>query len=222
MKLYNFSPSDQLSDTWLFHVWDGETNVPDPPYEALVCRRCGRFSYDDVFALGFENVSPFIRVKGDIFRADEGFLCINSRFRDLIEAHQFPGLALKPAGKTGWSIINIVPRFDVTEDVFQKARPELCRECKRPEILGGVRHLGQLKTLPPNDTFFSTRTDRQGSGASDRDLLLTEGIVQVLRHNKIKGGLLEQLLSEEEETKLSQAWQRGEKIKFPKGSRIVL
>ena len=222
MKLYMFSPDDLPHPNWLFHTVDRDRNVPDPPYDKLVCVRCGRFSYDDVFALGFEKVSPFFRVKTDIFCSDEGFYCVNKRFTDLIQMEQFPGLNIKPAGNTGWNVINITARFEVRDDVYQKARPELCRVCGRPTLIGSLRHLGQMRSFPKSETFFSTTTDRQGSGGLDRDFLLTEGIVTALKRNKIKGGALHELLDEETDAKLSIAWQRGEKIKFPKGSQIVL
>jgi len=222
MRLYIFWPDDQKDFTWLVHTQNRDGHVPNPPYDALICPRCGKFSFDDVFKLGFEEINPVIRARGDIFSSDEGFRCVNSRFRDLIEAQAFPGLAMKPIGRTGWFVVNVTTRFDVRSDVFQVVRGP-CQDCGRPrETLGAVRHLGHLITRPDAETFFSTRTDRHGSSYADRDLHLTEGIVQELKRNKIKGGGLDELLSEEEDAKLSQAWQRGEKIKFPKGSRIVL
>lgn len=222
MKLYQFWPADLPIANWLFHTPGRKKNVPDPPYDAFVCGRCGRFSFDEVFALGFDEISPFIRVKADVFASDEGFLCINNRFKDLIEAEQLPGLALKPAGKTGWNVINVVTRFDVRESVFQRTRQKECPECGRAEMIGSLRHRGQLLSLPESETFFSTRLDRQGSGASDRDLLMTEGIVKALRRGKIKGGILEELLDEELDAALTLAWQRREPVKRPRGSRIVL
>lgn len=222
MRLYTFWPQDQPHFNWLIHTQDRERHFPDPPYRRMVCRKCGKFSYDEVFSFGFNEIDPLIRVRGDIFASDEGFLCINGRFKDLIETERFPGLALKPAGNSGWFVLNVTARFEVRSDVFQVARGP-CPDCGRNrETLGTVRHLGQLVTRPESETFFSTSTDRQGSSYSDRDLMLTEGIVDGLKRNKIKGGALHELLDEELDRKLSIAWQRGEKVKFPESSRIRL
>jgi hypothetical protein len=188
----------------------------------LVCRRCGKFSYDDVFTLGFEHIKPSIQACGDIFASDEGFLCISSRFKDLVQASVGRGLALKPAGASGWFVVNITLRFGVRSDVFRVVRGP-CPECGRNrETLGAVRHLGQLISKPDCETFFSTSQDREGSSYSDRDLLLTEGIVKIMRQGGIKGAALHELLEEHLDSKLAEEWQRDGKVKFPKGSRIIL
>lgn len=220
MRLYNYWPADLPHSNWLMHTEEREAIVPNPPYDRLICPRCRQFSYDDVFALGFEDIKPIIRVKGDIFMSDDDLLCINTRFRELIEAKEFPGLKLKPLGKTGWSVVKVASRFKVRPEVYQVVRGP-CSECGRPrEVLGSVRHLGQFLAVPVAETFFTPECDQPKTRFMA--LLLTDGIVAAMKQSKIKGGALHEILDEGLYAKLTAAWQRGEKIKFPKGSRIVL
>ena len=222
MKLYIFWPGDHNETCWLIHREVQGRIVVDPRYASLVCKRCGNFSHDGVFALGFESIAPVVKVKSDIFATDDGFLCVNECLRALIEQERFPGLAFKPAGETSWAVVNVTTRFETRPEVFQVIKG-LCAECNRPlETMGAVRHRGQLVTKPEMETFFTTSSDRNGSGWSDRDLFLTEAIGRAFRHNKIKGGALHQLLGEEQDSELSRVWREGGAVSFPKDSRIIL
>ena len=67
MRLYNYWPADLPHSNWLMHTEEREAIVPNPPYDRLICPRCLQFSYDDVFALGFEDIKCYELFSGRSF-----------------------------------------------------------------------------------------------------------------------------------------------------------
>src|SRR5688572_15704867 len=109
-----------------------------PPYENMVCRKCGHFSYDDVFEFGFEESTARIRAAGDIISTDDGFYCVNERLHDVIREERLAGVKMKPAGKTGWHVLNLTARFEAAPGVYKLERGP-CAVCGRNrEMLGMV------------------------------------------------------------------------------------
>jgi len=221
VKLFIFWEYDQKRSNWLIHFETPAAFEPLPQYKRFICKKCGKFSHDEVFKEGFPG-DVDLRVKGDIFASDDGFLCFNNRVLGVMNACKFPGIVTKPLGKSGWHVVNISLRLGTTPDIFRVIKGP-CSECGRlREVIGGVDHLGQLASLPNAECFFSTIADRDATGLADRNLFVTGGIVDAFKANRIKGGVFHLLKDPKTFHLESAAWQRGERIKRPKGDYVIL
>jgi hypothetical protein len=162
MKLFHFWEADQKNVHWLIHQTKstGIGAEAKQRYQALVCPSCGKFSHDEAFRVGFDDEIK-VRVRGDIFRSDDGFLCVNQRFRDLLLDDNCSGVAFKPVGQSGWSVLNVSLRVDVTPDVFIVTKPP-CEACGRNRGVSGdgVQHEGQLLEIPKHECFFHQTAPR--------------------------------------------------------------
>ena len=223
MSIYCFASNDRADFAWLIHKQDlaSGRRAALAEYEKLVCSRCRRFSPDEVFKVGFAAASP-LKAKEDIILTDDGFYCVNERFRKIVAASGTPGLEFKQVGKTEWNVIKISHRYDVPQDVFKTVRGS-CDTCGRiREMIGGVLHEGQFIVRPAQDSFFSTNLERQGSGGSERDLYATGKVVELLKSAGLKGGVFRLLHDEATYRTRLAAWHAGKKLKDAKGSFIHL
>lgn len=225
MKIYQLSASDPKDRVRLLF-----TELLGPPFLSIKPRyarfqcpnpSCKKIDHDGVFAEGFE-VGLRIREKRDLLTASEGFTCVSERVVQLVERCHFAGLRWKQLIGTSWYVVN--KECHVTADVnaYQRRGP-LCEICGRPrEVSGAIQFLRQI--VPPEGpgNFFAPTFDRGGSLNGDRDLFLTEDIVEEFRMSGIKGGTCRRLLTSDEEAEFH-ASQRDKKLfMWPKGAKIVL
>ena len=225
MKYYELFASDPKGDVRLLF-----TELPGPPFLSIRPRyarfqcpnpSCKKIDHDGVFADGFE-AGLRIREKRDLLVASEGFTCVSERVVQLIERCRFAGLRWKPLAGTEWYVLNAECHVTADVNAYQRRGP-LCELCGRPrEVSGSIQFLRQI--VPPEgpSNFFAPTYDRGGSLVGDRDLFLTEDIVEEFRKSGIKGGMCRRLLTSEEEEEFH-ASQRDKKLfKWPKGSIVVL
>jgi hypothetical protein len=223
MNYYQFWINDQRRPVWL--LYDEQRTTPflllKQEYVKMCCPRCRRFDHDAVFEFGFDPRVD-IRVKGDLFRSAEGFVCVNDRFKSVVKANSIGGLKLKRIPGTNWFVLNVAERIEADRSVYVPTKP-LCAKCGRPQGVTGVfLFLRQLQIPSGRTGFFSPVFDCRGSRNRDRDIFATETAVLALKAGGISGGQFQRLLDEEEEAAFKLAEQQHRLFKRPKGSIVDL
>ena len=97
MNHYKLSTNDQKYANWIafdqHSPYFERASVP-PKYYECVCDGCNTVDHDHVFKIGFKT-EPRIRAKGDMFDSSDGFLCVNTKVKDIIEEKGY-GVARRP------------------------------------------------------------------------------------------------------------------------------
>lgn len=219
MNYYQFSPNDQMWNNWL--LFDEQKQEPrlsvKSQYKGLVCPKCLKFDYDKAFKAGFDSEIR-IRARGDFLESSDGFLCVSEKVKQLVDAQGVCGVSLKPVGKSGWHVANTTLRVEAEEKVLKTHKPT-CHACKRPgSVTGSFYALRQIEVPKKPSTFFTTVLERNGR---DRDVFVTDDIVQIFVTAKVKGGEFQKLLTIEDEAQLTATAAKG-KPRWPQHSKILL
>ncbi len=223
MNAYYLTEKDQPRNIWL--IFDEQ---PDPPYvvlreryRPLRCPTCGLFDHECAFKEGFEPRMKLLP-RGDFFRSSEGFLCVNEKFRALVESSSVRGLEFKPVPEQPWFVVNIVRRVKADPAVYDLGK-RFCATCHRPkELTGLIEYLSQIEVPAEGQTFFSPVFDRKGNRNADRDAFATEDVVMLLKQKSIKGGYFTRLLDAKEEARIKARIAAGQLFKLPKGALVEL
>jgi len=219
MNYYQFSPNDQMWNNWL--LFDEQKQEPrllvKDQYKRLVCPKCLKFDYDKAFKAGFDSEIR-IRARGDFLESSDGFLCVSEKLKRLIYEQGVCGVSLKPAGKSGWHVVNVTIRVEADQQALKANKP-ICHSCKRPgSVTGSFYALRQIEVPPKRTAFFTTILERNGC---DRDAFVTEDVLQMFIKGKFKGGEFHKLLTTEEEAHLTATAAKG-KPRWPPHSKIFL
>jgi hypothetical protein len=180
-------------------------------YDSVRCHRCGRYSDDDVFKVGF--FDPFfINVKGDFDFTGDRVPIINDKFVKVLQKEKVRGYETKKLGRTGWHALKATTRVKFSPKIM-KPSGKVCPECKRSRDMSGRFH-NQCDVAVPNGakTIFTTERGWH-STLWDRDIFMTEDVVLALKAAGIKGGYGRRLLTEEDLAKAKELAKEGKRLK---------
>jgi hypothetical protein len=103
---------------------------------------------------------------------------------------------------------------DCAKGVMKLAKP-ICRECKRPRsAVGAFAHAGHLSAPSRTNTIFTTKINWHRLG-SDREIFMTEDVMEALKAAGIKGGWCNRLWSDDEVRAAQEKAKKGIKWKPP-------
>ena len=221
MEYYELGYTDQSKSSWvLFSLREGlSTPAPDrqlpapayqflgpapdgpmeikPDYEAIRCSVCHRYLDDDVFEVGFSEPVQ-IRIRGDFSYTDDRVLVVRDVFLSVLHEIGARGFESKPIGTSGWHALRITERVDYSDDVMELVGSP-CPGCGRHErTRGSFRYRSQL-SLPATPFTLFTTTSGWPSMLWDRDVFMTEDVVQALKSARVSGGYCNRLLDAAEE-----------------------
>src|SRR5688572_8658202 len=231
MNIYRLQQKDQLRASWVIL---SETEPPRkrttpagvPPtvrrllgspsegqlhlkaqYAALVCKTCKRYDAYRMFDLGFDD-DVTIRIKGDFAHTDDRVFLVGNRFLDVLKSSDVSGYEVKALGVTGWHALRVTRLVDSEASVI-KTSGQPCAECGRPREAWGVHeHLGQVSLPTESNTFFTTRKSSP-TPFYDRDIFITEEVVEALKRGGIKGGYCYRLFTTEEWHNMEEDQKKG-------------
>ena len=190
-----------------------------PEYLPLCCKTCGRYDEDAIFRTGFREPVR-IRIKGDFSHTEDRIFVVSDKFLQVVRKAKVRGFEVKPIGKSGWHAFQVTERVPCSKRVMKLVEP-FCPECKRAETTTGLfEHLSQLTLTKQTNTFFTTKTGWP-SMLWDRDIFLSEDVVQALKKGGIKGGYCNRLWTDEEVRTAEEKRKQGKKWK-PPGSTVLL
>lgn len=191
-------------------------------YVSLCCKICGRYSEDEVFDAGFEEPVT-IRIQGDFGHTSDRVFVISAKLHKVLSQAGVSGFETKPIGKGGWHALRVVNRVECSKKVIQLVKP-VCRGCGRAKGAKGIfRYLTQLSVPPVGNTLFTTIASWPQL-LWERDLFLTQDVVDVLRKAGIKGGYCNRLFTPSEEEEAEAKIKESPKYQWwaPKKSQIRL
>ena len=197
---------------------EGEMRMK-PEYLPQCCKKCGRYSEDAVFKVGFRGPVT-IRVKSDYTHTQDRIFIVSDKFLSVVRKAKVQGFEAKPVGKSGWHALAVTHLVDCADDVLKPAEP-YCSECGRPDgAVGAFVHANQLACPQSGSTFFTTKVNYHRR-LWDRDIFITEGVVKALKDGGIKGGYCIRLWTDEEVRTAEEKAKQGKKWK-PPGSTVLL
>ena len=218
-RIYQFWTDDQPDFNWLTRVTSeqGEYGMRFR-YLSVLCRKCGAFSLDDVFRLGFDPCIKISVKKGrNILVTEDHFLCVTQEILNSLNAASVKGFASKPLPETGWHVLSIVQRQAFDSSIY-KTEGRKCQECGRQGQYRIIEFERQIETPVEPLTFFCTATER-GQGGFDR--FVTEPLLEVLRTAAAKGLTFRRLHNEDEEHQIDEKRKKHPSWN-PKGSVVVM
>ena len=171
-----------------------------PQYSRYRCKLCRRFDEYEVFDEGFDD-GVKIRIKGDFGHTTDRVFVVNDRFVKAIGSVNAQGYELKPLGKSGWHALRVTCLVKVLPGVLE-ASGMPCPECGRKEYAGGcVQKVSEIAVPESPNTFFASQ-ESLPLPFWDRDIFLTEDLMQAMKSNGIKGGYCYRLYTDEEWSRL--------------------
>ena len=192
-----------------------------PQYHTICCKKCGRYDSDKAFEIGFADPVT-IRFKGDYGHTADRIFIINDRFLNAIRKAKVSGYETKPLGKSGWHALRAILLIDHLDGVI-KARKPLCSECGRPkENFGLFEYKNQLSLPVQPNTFFTTKTSWPSCHFNDREIFISEDVLQVLQKAGIAGGYCTRLWTDDELIKQKQKAKQGIPFWRPPKTAILL
>lgn len=194
---------------------------PKARFASLVCPSCRQADQGEIYRKGPDPLTR-IRARGDFVRTDDGFFCVNSRLRSLLEAHRVLGVKFKRVGTSGWHVMNVTCRVKHEQGVYRVCKgldgKKYCSKCNRPTSVAGIHEFeSQIDKRARALTIFTT----QPPLISGPEMFFAEDVVQILKVAKIKGGMFLRLLKKDEETAYKASVKAG-KERLPPHSRIWL
>jgi len=190
-----------------------------PQYQALCCTTCERYEASQMFDAGF-NDPVTIRMKDDFGHTTDRIFIINEKVRRVLQDADVAGYEIKPVASSGWYALRVTVLVECNRSVVTIEGPD-CPECGRSRTAFGIfEYLHDLSLPNGVNTFFTTKASWPRA-SSDRDIFVTEDIVQALKAARIKGGCCTRLLSDEELAKQHEKEKRGVKWK-PPGMTVYL
>jgi len=193
--------------------------VMKPQYEGIICKTCGRYDDDTMFAIGFSDPIT-IRFKGDFGHTEDRVFAISQKFLNTLRQAKVLGFETKPLGSSGWHAMRVTERIDCDESVMELVGP-FCEGCNRPErVPGAFTTIGQL-TLPAHaNTLFTTKRG-WAKPVRDRTTFLTQQVVEALKNAGIQGGWCNRLWTSDEARLIEEKRRAGKKWN-PPGSIVTL
>jgi hypothetical protein len=191
-----------------------------PQYHSLCCKKCGRYEADKMFEVGFDDPVT-MRFKGDYGHTQDRIFSISDKFLKVLKIAKVDDYETKPLGNSGWHALRVTLRVDHADDVVDTSGPQ-CPECGRPNETGGIfEYLSELSLPIQSNTFFTTKTSWPRH-SSDRDLFITEDVLQVLQEGSIAGGYCSRIWTEEEFQKQKEKEKQGINFWKPPGTLVHL
>jgi hypothetical protein len=207
--IYKFFPSSRLEVTM------------KERYRDFCCKTCGRFEAQKMFDLGFDDPVT-IGFKGDYGHTNDRIFSINDKFLNVLQTTGVKGYEVKPLGSSGWHAVNITLRVNCIETVITSCEP-LCSECGRPrESFGLFKAVRDVEVPSVENTFFTTRQYWSSAHFRDRDIFITEDVLNALKASGIKGGYCTRLLTDEELAKQKRKEEAGTPFWKPPGTSVPL
>ena len=169
------------------------------PYLPFRCESCGKYDPHEMFDVGFHD-PVHVRINGDFAYTNDRILIVSETFLRVIQAAKVCGYESRPVGSSGWHALRITELVDCNPDVMT-AEGHICFRCGRSDSAHGLFcYVDQLVLPKANNTFFTTKS-HWPRGFTDRDVFITEEVVQALKSGGVKGGYCERLLTSEEHEK---------------------
>ena len=168
-----------------------------PQYHHVCCNKCGRFDSDKMFEIGFDDPVT-IQFKGDYGHTNDRMFVINEKFLKVLKKSKVGGYETKSLGKSGWHALHVTLLVDYVAGVVKTRKP-ICSKCGRPkENFGVFQYRRQLSLPSQSNTFFATKTGWPSYHFSDRQIFISEDVLQVLLEGGIAGGYCNRLWTDEE------------------------
>jgi hypothetical protein len=192
-----------------------------PQYHSIYCRKCGRFDSEKAFDIGFDDPVT-IRFKGDYGHTDDRMFVINSKFLSVLKDAKVGGYETKPLGRSNWHALRVKLLVDYVDGVVKTRKP-LCSECGRPKENFGIFEYRHQLSLPsqPN-TFFSTRGSWPSYHCTDRQIFISEDVLEALRIAGVAGGYCRRLWTDEELEQQRKKAKQGTPFWWPPKTAIHL
>lgn len=191
-----------------------------PQYRHLCCKKCGRYDAEKMFKIGFDDPVT-IRFKGDYGYTHDRIFVINDKFLKVLKKSKIGGYETKPLGRSGWHALHVTALVSSRDGVIKSRKP-LCTECGRPkECFGLFQYINELGITNQQNTFFTTKTSWPRH-FSDRDIFITEDVLQALKAAGINGGCCTRLLTDDELKKQKEKAKQGVNFWKPPGTSVFL
>lgn len=225
MIAYRFVPHDQSCFNWILF-----RELKKSPYLEikesrlrLFCPSCEKFDHDRAFQENFEDgIRIRSHARNNIVITDDGFWLFDDKLLELIESHGYKGIKTKQLPGTKWHIVNITERRKGDPTTY-KRHGHPCGICGRHEAITGLTdYESQIEIPSRSGRFFTNDYDLEGSGHHDKELFVTEDIVETFRGAGIKGGEFMRFLNSDEEKQMRESLAKTNQRKWPKGVRISL
>jgi len=185
--IYQLSPKDSRSDSWLFFEDDAKGKlVIREEYRDLRCRACGKIDEETALLRG---ISPrfAIRSRRDFIATCDDRICVSSRFCELIASHEFEGLDFFPLPES--DLILLIPVCLVQTDELRAGfeNHHKCLVCDRfrERTIGPM--IDGMEIPDSSNTFFSSAIANENVKVSYRPLFSSEAIVSALKAAKVSG-----------------------------------
>jgi hypothetical protein len=192
-----------------------------PQYHHLCCKKCGRYDSYKVFEIGFDDPVT-MRFKGDYGHTNDRMFVINDKFMKVLRKAKVSGYETKPLGKSGWHALRVTLLVDYTDRVVKTRKP-LCSECGRPkENFGLFQYQSQLSLPSQSNTFFTTKSGWPSYHFSDRQIFISEDVLQALREGGIVGDYCTRLWTDDELKKQKEKARQGTPFWQPQKTKILL
>jgi hypothetical protein len=192
-----------------------------PQYTHLYCQKCGRYDADRVFDVGFSEPAT-IRLKWEFGFTNDRVFIINENVLRVLKRAKVGGYETKPIGCTGWHALRASVLVDSVSSKWER-KAKRCSKCGLSDDVGlSFDYLNQLSLPSQVNTFFTTKKFWPAASSHDRDLFLTEDVVNALKAGKIKGPWCTRLWTEEEEAEIKAKARQGIKSWKPPKSTVFL
>jgi hypothetical protein len=175
-----------------------------PAYRQFVCPACNTLNKEALLEHGFEE-GPIVCV-GDgveILRTPDGFVCINTRVKDLLESHRVTGYQTTPIPSSDWHVLRITNKLACAD-------PPDCTPCRQCGARSGPgwSELEEVSSPVDDNTLFTSALEYYCGGFDIRQLAqrvyMTESVGRILEAAKVRAGFLSRILSREEWHALSE------------------
>jgi hypothetical protein len=142
-----------------------------------------------------------IRLKGELGYTTDRMFVINDKVLQALRRAKVCGYETKPLGNSGWHALRSTLLVDCVDSKWKK-KAKRCPRCGISDDIGlNLDYLSQLSLPSRTNTFFSTMSSWPASPSNDRELFVTEDVVQALKAAKVKGPYCTRLWTEEERKK---------------------
>jgi hypothetical protein len=190
-------------------------------YQHLVCKKCGRYESDAAFEIGYDD-RVSIQFKGDYGYTNDRTFVINEKFLETLDRANVGGYKTKPLGKSGWHALRVTQLVKHVDGVVKNRKP-LCTECGRPaESFGCFHYCDELSLPTETNTFFTTITGWPSSHFCDREIYLTEDVLQALKNGGIVGGYCNRLWTDAEKKQQKEKTKQGVNFWWPPKTSVRL
>jgi hypothetical protein len=167
-----------------------------PRYERFRCKLCRRYDSYEVFEEGFDD-DVKIRIKGDFGHTSDRIFVVNDQFIEAVRSVNAGGYELKALGNSGWHALRVNCLVELADGI-PVTSGKICSGCGRPEYAGRLVERVSEIINPPTGCMFFASGKAWPYYSRDREIFLTEPIVNSLKGHGIGRGYCCQLFTEEE------------------------